>query len=258
MLNLKNHINVKNTGGFFMSKQSGIIREHTFFSAALQEDLTLLIYLPENFSPLYKYSLLIAQDGQDYFRLGRIGRQVEALMKEEEIENIIVIGIPYKNVEDRRVKYHPRGVKFQNYVRFLAHELVPYLDKEFPTYQVGYGRALIGDSLGATVSLLAGLAYPNIFGKLILQSPYVNEDVLQAVEQFSTSSRPTIYHQIGKKETKVKTTTGEIQDFLTPNRELKLLLSKKGFSYTYEEFDGDHTWKYWQPALTPILKDIFE
>ncbi|WP_156177658.1 esterase family protein [Bacillus sp. SA1-12] len=241
-----------------MSKQTGIIKEHLFHSAALQEELTLLIYLPENFSPLYKYSLLIAQDGQDYFRLGRVGRQVDALMKNEEIDNIIVVGIPYHDVEDRRKKYHPSGAKFQAYIRFLTHELVPYLDQEFPTYQVGYGRALIGDSLGATLSLMTGLAYPNTFGKLILQSPFVNDEVLQAVKDFKGSSRPTVYHQIGKKETEVKTTHGEIEDFLTPNRELKSVISEKGFSYTYEEFDGDHTWKYWQPALTPILRLMFE
>lgn len=241
-----------------MSKQSGIIQEHTFYSSSLQEELTLLIYLPENFSPLYKYSLLIAQDGQDYFRLGRVARQAEALMKNEEIENIIIVGIPYPNVGDRKEKYHPGGAKFHNYVRFLAHELVPFLDQEFPTYQVGHGRALIGDSLGATVSLLTGLTYPNIFGKLILQSPYVNEEVLQAVNEFSSTTRPTIFHQIGLKETEVKMTDGDVQDFLLPNRELKKAISEKGFSYTYEEFNGNHTWKYWQPALTPILKEMFE
>ncbi|MFD2215449.1 alpha/beta hydrolase [Metabacillus endolithicus] len=241
-----------------MSKQTGIIKEHSFYSEALQEELTLLIYLPENYSPLYKYSLLIAQDGQDYFKLGRVGRQVEALVKNEEIEDVIVIGIPYKDVHDRKEKYHPNGSKFKQYVRFLAHELVPYLDSEFPTYQIGFGRALIGDSLGATVSLLTGLAYPNTFGKLILQSPLVNEDVMNAVKEFDSSSKPMIYHQIGKKETEVKTTDGIIQDFLTPNRKLSQLMSEKGFSYTYEEFNGDHTWKYWQPALTPILKLMFE
>ncbi|PMC33669.1 hypothetical protein CJ195_27350 [Bacillus sp. UMB0899] len=241
-----------------MSKQTGIIEERSFYSASLDEEVTLLIYLPANFSPLYKYSLLIAQDGQDYFKLGRVGRQIEALMKEEEIENVIVIGIPYNNVEERRDKYHPNGAKVKQYVRFLAHELVPYLDAEFPSYQIGYGRALIGDSLGATVSLLTGLTYPNIFGKLILQSPFVNDDVLEAVENFTSPTRPIVYHQIGKQETAVKTTNGEIADFLTPNRELSKAIEKKKFSYTYEEFDGDHTWKYWQPSLTPIFKQIFE
>jgi enterochelin esterase-like enzyme len=82
--------------------------------------------------------------------------------------------------------------------------------------------------------------------------------VLQAVKEFSSPSRPTIFHQIGKNETDVKTTHGEILDFITANRELKTAIAEKGFSYTYEEFEGDHTWKYWQPALTPILREMFE
>ncbi|MFC0271894.1 alpha/beta hydrolase [Metabacillus herbersteinensis] len=240
-----------------MTKQTGIIKEEMFYSTALQEELTLLIYLPENFSPLYKYSLLIAQDGQDYFRLGRVARQAEALLKEDEIENLIIVGIPYNDVNDRKDKYHPQGEKFSAYVRFLAHELVPFLDQEFPTYQVGHGRALIGDSLGATVSLLTGLAYPHTFGKLILQSPFVNEDVTKAVEDFTSPSLPSIFHQIGTEETQVKTTDGQVKDFITPNRELQKLLEKKGFPYHYEEFKGDHTWKYWQPLLTPLLKEMF-
>ncbi|MFS0882778.1 hypothetical protein CHH83_03260 [Bacillus sp. 7586-K] len=240
-----------------MSKMTGRIQEHLFFSDALQEELTLLIYLPANFSPLYTYSLLIAQDGQDYFRLGRIGRQIDALLTNEEIEPLIVVGIPYRDVQDRRDKYHPEGSKHKQYIYFLAQELVPFLDREFPTHQIGYGRALIGDSLGATISLLTGMLYPNTFGKLILQSPFVNEDVLNAVKAYTSKQKLIIFHQIGNDEINVKTTDGLIQNFLSPNRQLKSVLETKGFSYTYEEFNGDHTWKHWQPALTPILREMF-
>ena len=65
----------------------------------------------------------------------------------------MIVGVPYKNVKDRREKYHPDGQKHQAYIRFFAQELVPYIDANYPTYQMGLGRALIGDSLAATVSL---------------------------------------------------------------------------------------------------------
>ena len=55
---------------------------------------------------------------------------------------------------------------------------------------MGYGRALIGDSLGGTVSLLTALQYPHTFGKVIMQSPLVNETVLRAVGK---SLRSLIY-----------------------------------------------------------------
>lgn len=235
----------------------GTIKEITFQSKELGEDVQLLVYLPANFSPLYKYSLLIAQDGRDYFQLGRIGRLADEFLFEREIENLIIIGIPYKNVEDRWKKYHPDGEQNQAYIRFLAHELVPFLDKEFPTYHMGTTRALIGDSLGATVSLMTALQYPHTFGKVLLHSPFVNEQVIGLVRNFTEPQLLDIYHVIGKQETEVKTTNGKISDFLTPNRELAKEITKLHFTYFYEEFDGNHTWKYWQTDLKRALKMMF-
>ncbi|MFC4797955.1 alpha/beta hydrolase [Neobacillus sp. GCM10023253] len=240
-----------------MDYPRGTITEQTFYSNELGEEMQLLIYLPANFSPLYKYSLLIAQDGRDYFQLGRIGRVADEYLSIKEMENLIIVGVPYKNVKDRRRKYHPAGDQNRQYIRFLAHELVPFLDSEYPTYQVGTTRALIGDSLGAAVSLMTALQYPHTFGKVLLQSPYVDEIVLEAAKHYTEPLSLEIYHVIGKLETEVKTTDGKTSDFLTPNRELSKVLSKKPFSYFYEEFNGNHTWTYWQPDLRRALKMMF-
>lgn len=240
-----------------MDYPRGTIKELTFHSQELNEDLQLLIYLPANFSPLYKYSLLIAQDGRDYFQLGRIGRLADEFLYQKEIENLIIVGIPYKNVADRRRKYHPEGSQNKQYIRFLAYELAPYLDKEFPTYQMGRARALIGDSLGAAVSLMTALQYPHTFGKVLLQSPYVDKQIIDLVKSFKEPELLEIYHVIGEQETEVKTTDGKISDFLTPNRELTKLISDRSFSYFYEEFQGNHTWTYWQPDLRRALKMMF-
>lgn len=237
--------------------KNGKIEDISIYSEALGEEMQLLIHLPHNYSPLYKYEVLIASDGKDYFQYGRIGRVIDQLLDEEEIENVIVVGIPYKSVAERRRMYHPEGDRSEAYIRFLAHELVPYLDAEYPTFQVGAGRGLIGDSLAATTSLRTALKYPNIFGKVILHSPYVDESVLKLVEAAKDVASLSIYHVIGEGETEVKTTVDGIQDFLTPNRLLKDLLEKKGFPYFYEEFKGNHTWKHWQPDVPRAIKMIY-
>lgn len=238
-----------------MSK--GTIQDVTLYSEALQEDMQLLIYVPSNYSPLYKYTVLIASDGKDYFQLGRIPRVADELLLNKEIENMIIVGVPYKSVEDRLKKYHPSGEQHAAYLRFLAHELVPYLDEKYPTYQIGMGRALIGDSLAATVSLLAAVKYPNIFGKVILHSPMVNDEVLATVENVRAPHVFSVYHIIGQKEDEVKTTRGEVENFLKPNRDLNSLMQERGFSIFYDEFNGDHTWKHWQPDIKRALKMNF-
>lgn len=235
----------------------GKIEEITLQSKELGEEVTMLVYLPANYSPLYKYSLLIAQDGRDYFQLGRIGRIADELLGKKEIENVIIVGVPYESVEDRWRKYHPKGEQHQAYIRFLAHELVPYLDEQYPSYQMGMGRALIGDSLAATVSLLAALQYPHTFGKVLLQSPYVNEDVFSAVKDFHHPELLHIYHTVGEQETFVKTSSSKNKDFLTPNRELSKIFKERGFGYFYDEFSGDHTWTYWQPDLKRAIRLVF-
>ncbi|WP_246939119.1 alpha/beta hydrolase [Bacillus pinisoli] len=239
-----------------MASMTGKTEEITFYSQALQEELTLLLYKPANFSTLYKYHLVIAQDGQDYFNLGRIARVTEELLEEKKIPNTIIVGVPYSSVRDRREKYHPEGKQKDSYIRFLAHELVPYLDQALPTYQMGRGRVLIGDSLGGTISLLTGLQYPHTFGKIAMQSPYVDSSILHKVEQFPSPHLLQLYHTFGTKEDSVKTTDGEIKDFVTPNQELSNLIKNKNFESLCNEFEGDHTWTYWQPDLKQALHYI--
>lgn len=241
-----------------MEFPKGTIKEITFHSHELGEDMQLLIYLPANFSPLYKYSLLICQDGKDYFQFGRIGRLADEYLYNKEIENIIIVGIPYKNVTDRRRKYHPDGPQSKQYIRFLAHELAPFLDAEFPTYQMGTTRALIGDSLAATISLMTALHYPHTFGKVLLQSPYVDEQVIKMVKNSVHPELLDIYHVIGVQETEVKMTDGRTGDFLTPNRMLSKAFREKSFTSFYEEFAGNHTWTFWQPDLRRALKLMFK
>ena len=76
-------------------------------------------------------------------------------------------------------------------------------------------------------------------------------------ENFAESQLLDIYHVIGNKETEVKTTNGKVSDFLTPNRKLSNIFTQKSFTYFYEEFNGDHTWTYWQPDLKRALKMMF-
>jgi enterochelin esterase family protein len=243
-------------GGIIVAIKKGVIHEENFYSNELAEHMDVLTYLPSSYSPLYNYHVIIAQDGHDYFRLGRIARQLESLMKDEQIERSIIIGIPYKNVSKRRSTYHPEGEKFEAYKRFLAKELVPYIDQTYSTYQVGSGRTLIGDSLGATVSLMTALDYPNTFGNAILQSPYVDQHVLQAVDDSTSFHLIRIYHQIGQYEIDVHTSDNQVLDFVKPNQELKQLLHKKNGVYYFESFEGDHKWTYWQPLITPALKKM--
>lgn len=232
--------------------------EHEIDSSYLREKMTLKIYQPESFTPLYKYHICIMQDGNDYFQLGRVATLSDRLHDEYEIENTIFVGIHYQDRQDRLKKYHPDGEQHDAYVKFLVHEVVPYLDEQLPTYHMGGSRALMGDSLAGTLAIVVASKYPNTFGKVVMQSPLVDEKVLEIVENAQNLQGIDIYHTIGTNETNVKTTVDPDVDFVTPNRKLKELIEQKGSTYYYKEIpDGEHTWKYWQKDMQTVLTTMF-
>lgn len=96
----------------------GTVKDINFYSEALQEELQLLIYIPANYSPLYKYNLLIAADGKDYFQLGSIPRLADELIDNYEMENTIIVGVPYKNVADRQKNISPLVNNMRHFYAF--------------------------------------------------------------------------------------------------------------------------------------------
>ncbi|WLR47513.1 alpha/beta hydrolase-fold protein [Halobacillus litoralis] len=237
--------------------RDGSMTEYTIDSQYLQETMTLRVYTPKNFSPLYKYHFCIMQDGNDYYSMGRAATLSDKLHKENKIENTIFIGIHYNDKYDRQDKYHPDGKKQGEYVNFLIREVVPFLDDELPGYCMGRGRTLVGDSLAGTLALMTAVKFPNIFGNVIMQSPYVDEHVKEVVQSTRDFSSLTIYHTIGMEETDVETTEGARKNFLEPNRELREFLNRQPLAYTYHELDGDHTWGTWQKDFERALLKMF-
>lgn len=227
-------------------------------STYLNETMNLKIYLPEDYTLFNKYELCIMQDGNDYYQLGRIATLSDKLHSENKIMRTIFVGIHYKDKFDRSDKYHPKGKQQNDYINFLTKEVIPLLDSTFSTETTASRRTLMGDSLAGTLALTTALKYPHTFGKVIMQSPYINEDLLNQVKETQDIHLTDIYHTIGDNETAVNTTSGEVHNFIIPNRELNMLLAKKGINYHYKENpNGKHTWKSWQKELPEILTSMF-
>ncbi|KZE63389.1 hypothetical protein AWM68_15350 [Fictibacillus phosphorivorans] len=240
-----------------MAILKGSITDDKIYSNYLDEEIDLLIYLPSRFTPLVKYPILIAQDGRDYFQLGKLAKTADRLMEEDQMQSCIIVGVNHKGITDRKAKYDPAGEKHENYIRFMAFELTPYLNEKFNTLQLGAGMGLIGDSLGGYVAFKLSLLYPNTFGKVILQSPYVPESLIETVEAIEQMQTLTIYHSIGDEEDQFTNPEGITRDFLTPNRKIKNLLDQLALDYEYTEFQGNHLWVNWQKDLVPALMFLY-
>ncbi|GGE51446.1 hypothetical protein GCM10011391_32780 [Pullulanibacillus camelliae] len=241
-----------------MASSQRIVEDFILSSRFLKAEIKAIIYLPPNYSPLYTYPLVIAQDGRDYFNLGRMAGLTDQLIEQKQIMPPVICAIPYENVKQRWHRYHPEGNEQEAYIKCLVFELLPKLKSTYALDDLAHSRTLMGDSLGGTVSLVTALRFPHTFGQVIMQSPYVNERIIQQASAYPNAEKLAIYHTIGLQETEVKTTWEQYEDFLTPNRALHRVLSSQGLAkYQYEELEGNHTWKTWQQdlghALTTML-----
>ncbi len=240
-----------------MNLEYGKVHEHSFYSTVLEEEFPIYVYLPYDYTPMGEYQVIYASDGKDYVQYGRIGRVVEDLVEEGEIDETIVVGIPYESVEHRWHLYHPNGERNDAYITFLATELVPFIDENFPTVTNRNGRGLIGDSLAATVSLMTLIRHSHLFSRAMLHSPLVNDKVLAAVEAWEPTEETFIYQVVGDRETAVKTSGDGIKDFVEPNETLHRQLQQKPIEHFYEVFEGNHSWRYWQPDVPRAIAKGF-
>lgn len=242
-----------------MVKQKGTIEEVTFTSTVLDTSFNLLVYLPFNYSPLYTYPLLLVQDGKDYFQLGRLPKVADTLIEKDAIHDMIIVGIPYETPKTRWEMYHPEGSQHEAYIKFLIHELLPFLKEKYAIDDLAGNRTLMGESLGGTISLLTALKYPHTFSNVVMHSPLASQVVRDAVKNADSLAPFHIYHVIGKEETEVKTTHGETENFLAPNQQLNDVFSSKQMSYYfYDELPGNHTWKTWQPDIERTLLEMYK
>lgn len=236
----------------------GTMKEYVLDSFYLQEKMPIKVYTPEHFSTEKKYNIFIAHDGDHYFQIGRLATLSDEFHQTNQIEPTVFVGIHFIDRQDRRKKYHPDGVKNKAYTNFLVFEVVPFLDKIIPSTQEGNSRTLAGDSLAGTLALMTAEKFPNVFRRVIMQSPYVNETVIDRLKNSKSLSLLDIYHTIGTDELAVETTDGKTMDFVTPNRAIHQLISQSKASYIYEEIGGgNHTWKYWQGDLRKAILQMF-
>lgn len=233
----------------------GKINKHQFYSDILEREVTISIYLPEDYTDLFKHQVIICFDGLDFLRFGRIQREYERLRKEQEIQRAIIVGFHYESVEKRREEFHPQGSRSHLTVKAIGKELLPFIDAMFPTYKVGNARLLMGDSLAGSIAMLTALTYPTIFSQVAMLSPQYDEVIKEKFVNCETKEQLSIWHAIGlEEEDFTLPTNGKRANFLTPNRELNQLINQYHVKYEYHEFDGGHNWKSWKPMLGDILK----
>jgi predicted alpha/beta superfamily hydrolase len=234
----------------------------------------VIVYLPPGYAESdARYPVLYLQDGQNLFDPAtafggnewRADITADALIRSGRVEPLILAGIyntgvrrisEYTPTRDRRLR---KGGKAERYAQMLAREVKPFLDRQYRTRRGAADTGVGGSSLGALVSLVAGLAYPRAFGKLALLSPSVwwdEHSILALIESRVPRVRPRIWLDTGTAEgddpAKVVADARLIRDAFAAKG------WREGVDLRYEEAEGHgHNEQAWAQRFGWVLEYLF-
>jgi enterochelin esterase-like enzyme len=162
-----------------------------FRSRALNAVRTVRVWLPPRFNRHTRYAVLYLNDGQNLFGDGdpesggggwRVDETAARLIAAHEIDPLIVVGIDSGDDRSRAADYlpvldpfgdDPEPSRADEYLTFLVEELIPFVERRYPTQPGSEARGFGGSSYGAASALYAVIARPGVFGRLLLESPSV-------------------------------------------------------------------------------------
>ena len=223
----------------------------------------ILVYLPPDYSTDDKpYPVMYVQDGKDYVEFALTPVLLDDLIGSQKIKPLIAVFINPPNrhqpqIPNRMTEY---GMN-DDYVNFMADELVPFIDQRFHTDVHPESRLVVGDSFGGLISAYVPFLRSDIFGMGYSQSGYqsFNNDSLINAYRTSRNKPIRLYVDVGTYEEVVGAgmlPAGET-DFLSANRRFKKVLEKKQYEFVYREYHEGHTWGNWRRHMADALIHFF-
>lgn len=237
--------------------RQGSFEEVTVASEAFGDERVTRVYLPARYRPSRRYPLIVFHDGEDYARYASLVTVLDNLVERLEIEPPIV------------ALSQPKGDRLEEYAadprhaRYLAEELLPRLEEDYPIQPGPEGRGLAGASFGAVAALSSAWHYPGTWGHLLLQSGsfafsdvgrlHRRGEVFDPVVEFMNRFRDEPRHPADK----LFISCGIYESLIYENRSLVPLLQEAGLEVRYREARDGHNWENWRDRLREGLSWLF-
>jgi enterochelin esterase-like enzyme len=234
---------------------SGTLADMRLDSSVFDERRDIQVYLPAGFRNTRTYPLMVVHDGMDYLRFADLKVVLDNLVHRQEIQPMIVA---LTQSPERLVEY----TGHDKHARHLGEELVPAVAAKFPLLDDHRSRGLMGASLGGVATLHAASLYPEMFGRLLLQSGsfafsdlghHKKGPVFDPVVRFVNAYRNSP-HVLAEK---IYMSCGVYESLIYENRSLLPLLQAQGMQVNYEEARDAHNWENWRDRLRQGLTWLF-
>ncbi len=238
--------------------EAGSHRSLTIPSDALGRAVPITLYLPASFTtdPQHRYALVVLHDGTDYLHYAAASTVLDNLIHRGLVPELVVA---FCDPHDRLNEY----ADDERHARFVADELVPYLEAHLPLIARREARCLGGSSFGAVATLSTAVRYPDTFGRLLLQSGSFAGASGECVEPMDDLWTPV--YEFVRRYTAAPTAVAErvfmscglFEPMITENRAIRPVLKETGMQVVMGEALDGHTWGCWRDHLGIALPWLF-
>jgi predicted alpha/beta superfamily hydrolase len=201
-------------------------------SHILQQERTITVHLPGNYSPGKKYPVLYMLDGLAQFG---IGVNFSGMSYVGTVPEMIVVAIDYQN---RIKEYTPTYAKgFQDsggsdqFVDFIEKELFPYIDSTYSTMPF---RILSGHSLAGILVVYLLFSERNIFNAYIAMDPSLWWDNNYIINKIASFKEDKLSHRC-----LYVTSTRSNDEYIVPFDSTLNAKSIKELRYKYQNFEDE-------------------
>jgi len=161
------------------------------------------------------------------------------------------------------------------YEDHILKDVIPYIDRVFPTIKSRAGRVLGGLSMGGYGAVKLALKFPDLFCSAVSHSGAVMtplhkhetrpEQLLPLKDEFESifgkdwRGGPNDPVALAKqcpsaKRPAMRIDCGTDDFLLEQNREFHDILNSLNFPHEYHEFPGDHNWTYWDTHIQDAIR----
>ena len=262
----------------------GSITHQFFHSAIIGDDRDFYVYTPPNFdaSGKTKYPVLyllhgLGDDASAWSTIGRANIILDNLIADGKAKPMLVVNTLGYGLADPGQHFNEIiGSAEKNFGQFtnsLLNEVVPLVDKSYPTIKTREGRALAGLSMGGAETFWVGLNHIDHFAYL---AGFSNAFVMYPGTNVARSGNrgaggpqemdPAVFNSVfpsfdAKAASQLKliyVACGTDDGLLGVNRAFKTWLKGKGIAYQDVETPGAHVWSVWRNNLTAVAPMLFQ
>lgn len=217
-------------------------------SATLGYALQYRVYVPD-VPPGPALPTLYVTDGSWYLEQGKMKALLDELIAAGRIEPLIAVFVDARDPDNLRDNRRDDQLICKlAYARFFATELVPQVESRHPTLRDPARRTILGLSFGGLNAACFGLAIPQVFGTIAMQSP-ANAEMLKVVGE--------MYRKDDRLPLRMFLSVGRHNDNTDAVRGFRRILESKGYEVTFREVPQGHSWNNWRPLLPYVLEAFF-